>query len=192
VRIARTLHDEFSLTREQVQALHDAFRAAHEALRTLHTDYAAGTITAEVVRDGAAAALQTLSGDLEATLGADAYARLTDLLDQARVTTAQRLLDTLDARIDRHFAFLTLVLGLDDAQQTAVRAALDVAEASTEALLIEVRDGGVTFPDALYRHLQIHQTLRAAVHAQLTQEQIDLLDALRPLMRHDPPWPLYF
>ncbi len=191
-RIVRVLREEFQLTNEQMTQLREAVRKTHEAFRTLHTAYIAGTISAEDVRDGVATALDTLQGEAGAILGVEAFERLAGLLDQEKSAVAQRLLDTLQARTDRHLEFLTRVLVLDPSQQEAVRTALEAARQGMEPLLTEVRDGTISFPEALYREIGIHATLRAAIRTALTQDQLDLLEALRPLLRHDPPLPLYF
>lgn len=190
-RIFYVLVDEFQLTDAQLRSARLAFAESFATFRSLRTDYVSGVLTAEGVRDGVAAALATLEERLETALGAEPYARLRELLGQARATIAQRLLDTLQARTDRHVAFLTLVLELDATQAEAVAAAFETARASTEALLTDVRDGSIAFPEAVYRDLLIHETLRTAIRTALTPEQLEILAALRPLMRHDPPLPLY-
>jgi hypothetical protein len=179
----RGLLADLELTADQRAALRDAMRAAHETLRTMHTEIADGNLNADGARSRAQAAVDALEQSLQAGLTAGHVEALTSRMRERAQEMAGRRLEHVDAMGERHDGFLVNVLALDDAQAAALERARNQSQDRMRGLLEGIQGGGVTFPDAVYGNVSIHQDADAAIRALLTEDQIRKLDALEQLRR---------
>ena len=173
---------DLGVTREQAQALREANREYRKARAELVKSYHEDAIGAEALRSG----LEDLESSHEAKLASllddTQLATLTGKKEARRTERAQRRLENLGNGIDERVAFLTKVLALDESQAASVRAALENAVAEETAILTALLAGTLSPVDAFVDGLLVREAAREAIEAVLTPGQIEVLEALRPLM----------
>lgn len=164
------------------KALREVHRSAGEQMRTLHEQYAAGSISAEQLRDGLRDIRTTTEPRVRAILGDEAFEKMQSRRGDRREAMAEKRLDRIDDTPERQAAMLGKALRLTDGQASQVKAALEKTIPAREALLKQVESGGLAPEEVLYQGIQIHRQASAEIRALLNVDQAARFDAIEDLL----------
>jgi hypothetical protein len=178
----RFIAHDLGVGAEAIDALRDVVHVQHDATRTLWSGYREGTVTAEALRDGIGDARRAIESTLEAHLDADQIATLESHVGEARERMADRRLERLDTRLERHATFLVKALDLDEAHAAAVTSIVQGTKASATETITAAGQGTIELEEGIYRTLALRAETADAIRAALTEDQARVFDALRDLM----------
>lgn len=164
------------------KALAEIHRSAGEQMRSLHEQFAAGSISAEQLRDQLRDIRTASEPRVRAILGDDAFEKMQSRRADRREEVAEKRLDRVDESPERHAAMLGKALRLTDDQTGQVKAALEKTVPAREALLKQVESGSVAPEEVLYQGIQIHKQASAEIRSILTADQVARFDAIEDLL----------
>jgi hypothetical protein len=180
--MARKMASHLGLSESEARELRAAHKESGAAMRKLHQEYAAGTISAEQLRDGLRDIRLAMEARARTAMGDEEFEafheRRSDRREKAMERRAERLDELLTKQADR----LGRALRLDDAGKARVEAALQQTLPARRQLLDERSGGHLAPEEALYRGIQIEKEASAAIRATLTPDAAVRFDTLRRLI----------
>ena len=179
---ARKMAERFGVTTEDIAELRQAHRESGEKSRALHRDFAAGTISAELLRDGLREVRLGTEARAREVLGDEEFARLHERRSERHGERLERRAAKLDEIATTQADRLSRALRLDAAGESRIEAALRGTIQSRRALLEEIGGGNLAPEDVLYRGIQIEAETSAAIRATLSPEEAARFDTIRRLM----------
>jgi len=175
------LFRDLDLTDEQIALIRAALATSHEEAEALCDDFKDGVITEEELLAGRVEIREALDETIASVL----TDKQNEQLEQNKIEVMERrltrMLERFDARVERRVKRLDALLELTDDQEAAVSTVLAGAKPDIEALLVSVEAGTVSSEDARDQFHAIREEVREAVRAELTAEQVEILDALRDM-----------
>ncbi|HEX5131450.1 MAG TPA: hypothetical protein VFX92_03065 [Candidatus Krumholzibacteria bacterium] len=164
---------------KQMRALHTEMQAQ---MKQMHEAFRAGSMTEDDFRAAMDAFHDAQREKLAAILTPDQLKKHDELRDQRRDRMMDRRMDRIDDGVDTRLAWLTAVLGLDDAQQAQVRSALETA-AQARKTAMESRQAGEATRESMRTQMrELRDTTHEAINAVLTeqqQERLQIMESLR-------------
>lgn len=170
------------VTAEQGAQIREALEGMRQEFFELRRAFAAGTVSAEDLRDRAKELRESIEAALREILTAEQYAAFEEAVAEHRADMAERRLENLEEGVARRLEFLGNVLGLSDAQKAQVAAVLDESIAARRTVLEALRDGSIEIEDALYQGYVIARETADAIRALLDPEQVEIFDSLKRLL----------
>ncbi len=181
---------DLELTEEQREAIAAERATLHETLQPLRAQLKDGALTREEFHAAASEARETFHAAVLEILTPEQRAQLEQKQRERMIEQLERRLSRDDARSARRLELLAKILGLDEAQVEAIDAVHVEAAAQRTAVLNALRDGSMTPADARAELRNVREATHAAVVAELTEEQAELLEQLRAMhprgRRHGP------
>ena len=181
---------DLDLSEAQRQAIAAARAQMRATLQPLREQVKNGAITKEAFQEAARAARSEFHSAVQEILTPEQRA----LLQQKK---AERMIERLERHVARHaeasarrLALLTRILALDEAQVSAIRGIHAEAGTQLAAILTGLKDASLTPEQARAAWRELKTSTHDAIVAQLTEEQVDLLEQLRAIhprgKRHGP------
>ena len=190
--VLRRLAYEFSLSLETMGPVGDTFRHGQVAVMRWLREFHHGDLTAEALHDSTALMKSRVARRTSGLLPADAWARLRELLAGARTRWAECRLAGPSESVPLHAERLARLLALTDEQKQQVENLLTGLLPRWTTLLNGVKDGSVPYEDAVTEGARLGRETIEGIRALLTPEQLQRLDAVRPLIRAEIPPVIYF
>jgi len=176
--MARKMASRFGLSESEAEALRAAHKESAERTRQLHKDYAAGTISAEQLRDGLRDVRLSVESKAKELMGAEDFEAIHAKGSEKRGEMFERRSERLDERATKQADRLARALRMDAAGKSRLEAALRETIPARRQLLEELSSDQVTPEDALYRGIQIEKEASAAIRATLSPEEAARFDSL--------------
>ncbi|HEX7879453.1 MAG TPA: hypothetical protein VF720_08590 [Candidatus Eisenbacteria bacterium] len=180
--MARKMASRFGLSESETEELRAAHKESAERTRQLHGDYAAGTISAEQLRDGLRDSRLAMEAKARELMGAEEFEALHSKGNGKRTEMFERRSERLDERATKQAERLARALRMDAAGKSRIEAALRETIPARRQLLDELSSDQVTPEDALYRGIQIEKEASAAIRATLSPDEVVRFDSLARLI----------
>ena len=174
---------ELDLTGEQQTAMKEARDAMRETMKALHEQFREGAITEEELHAQAQAAREAMKAAVAEILTEEQLAKLEELQAERMTERLERRLENLGSRIDEKLEFMAAVLDLTEAQQAAIRTIMETAVEDEKAIIQSILAGETSHEDGRTALHDLRAATREAIEAELTEDQLARLEALRPLKR---------
>ena len=169
------------LTGEQQAAMKEAREATRNAMRALHDQLRDGAITEDELRAQKQAVRDAMHETIAGILTEEQLAKLEEIRAERRTARLEQRLENLGSRIDQRLDFITRVLDLTEEQQLAIRGIMETSIEEKKAILESILAGDVTHDDGRTALHELRTKTRDAVKAELTDEQLERLEAVRAL-----------
>jgi len=172
---------DLGLTDEQRDAVRDAMKSTREAMRALREQLANDEITQEEFQEQAQALHAQLAETLQGILTDEQWEQWQAHKLERLINRLERKLENAEDYIAKRVDRLTRIVDLTPDQQASITAILEGVTPKIEEILNGLKDESITLEDARDQLLQIRKDTRDAVLAELSEEQLDRLEACHPV-----------
>ncbi len=173
------------LTDEQKTAMQEIRERLHSTMSALHQSRIDGSITVVEFRTAARDARTAMRSAVEAILTDDQVAALEAHQLARMVEQLERRIERFDAATSRKLSHLTQILGLDEAQGTAIAQILEAVKPELSLVLTGLQNDEVSSEDARATLQNLRESTREALMSQLNDDQLEVFEELNTL-RHRP------
>lgn len=179
---AKRMARHLGVSSEEMKQIRSVHRESADGIRDLHTRFAAGSISAEALRDGLRAIRLDTEGRMKNTLGETDFNRLHERRNAMKEKALDRRAESLDVRATKQAKRLGRALRLDDAGQARLAAAIEQTLPARRELMEQMSNDEMAPEDVVYRGIQIEQAASATIRAVLSPEEAVRFDSLKRLL----------
>lgn len=180
--MAKRFAERLGVSDEEMTKVRSVHRESAEKMQDLHSRYAAGTLSAEELRDGLRAVRVETENRMKETVGEDDFARMHERRGAMKERALERRSENLEMRVARQVELLGKALRLDEAGKVQLASAMDQTLPARRQLIEQMTNDGLAPEEVLYQGIQIEKSASAAIRAGLSPEEAVRFDTIRRLL----------
>lgn len=180
--MARQMARHMGVSSEEMKQVRSVHRESADRMRDLHTQYAAGSISAETLRDGLRAIRLDTEGRMKSTLGETDFNRLHERRGAMKEKALDRRAESLELRATKQAERLGRALRLDEAGMARLAGAMEQTLPARRQLIEQMSKEEMAPEDVVYEGIQIEKNASAAIRSVLSPEEAVRFDSLKRLL----------